>query len=152
MKRIFIMIMVFSLIAGVSLFAENGNNGKATAPGLADTFSKGMTTIVVSDTTEIVTTANVLDSYTETRAIGQGQGNGKGSSNENNLQDRTVTVTETEVDQVRTVITEQHHGTANSSGKYIGTETSVTTTVLSKETTTETGDWGAAYSLPSEIR
>jgi len=149
MKKITLLIGIIFLSTAVFSFADKPT---ATPPGKADNFYRGVTTVLVSSTTETVTTTTVLSSVTETRLIGNGQGNGRNQTNDNNAQDRTVTTVLTTVTEVTTNVYDQHHGAPNSRGAYIGTITQVTERVISSETTTVTGDWGPAYSLPSNIR
>ena len=146
MKKTVTIVLVLLFVAGGALFAQ-----RASAPGLADTFYRGITTVVVSDTTEIVTVRTVVSSYVETREIGTGQVNGP-NGNQSNLQDRTVEVVTISVYEVRTIVSEQHHGVAHSNGKPLGTITNVTQTLVSSDTVTEHGEWGPAYSLPSGTR
>lgn len=147
--KAFMRIAVVFVILGVSAVSAFAQGKKAAAPGQADTFYRGVTTIVVSDETVRVTTTDIISQETETRTIGGGQAN---NNRDGNLQDRTVSVVETTVTDIRTVVTDQHRGVAHSSGKDLGTTTEVTETVVSRETETVVGDWGSAYDVPSGMK
>ena len=137
-------------IAAIVLFTLSGlSAAAASAPGKADTFYRGVTTIAVSSTTEYISETTVLSSTTETREIGNGQANNGKNANNSNSQDRTVETVQVLEKEVTTTVYDQHHGTANSNGAYIGSFEVVTETVISDETTTVVGDWGPAYSVAS---
>ncbi len=138
----FTIVLVVLLLTAFTVSAKS-------APGLADTFYRGVTTIQTSSSTEILTFTEVLYSATETRTIGSGQGN---NGRDGNLQDREVLTVRTRVVEVTTSIFEQHQGVAHSKGRYLGTFSVVTETLLSESTSTTYGDWGPAYDLPSDIR
>lgn len=142
-------VFIFSVMAIAALFSVSAQGKKGSAPGLADTFYRGVTTIAVADETSTITETTVLSSTVETRLIGGGQAN---SGKDGNLQDRTVSVVQTEVYELRVVTYEQHRGVAHSNGKYLGTVTEETKTLVSSELVTQVGDWGAAYDLPSGQR
>lgn len=142
-------VFIFSVMAIAALFNVSAQGKKGSAPGLADTFYRGITTIVVSDITSTSTETTVLSSTVETRLIGGGQVKG---GKDGNLQDRTVSVVQTDVFEIRVITYEQHRGVAHSNGKYLGTITETTKTLVSSELNTQVGDWGAAYDLPSGQR
>jgi hypothetical protein len=122
--------------------------GKSNAPGLADNFYRGITTVGSSSTTETVVETTVLSSETETRTIGGGQfNNGK----DGNLQDRSVETVQVVEKEITTVTVEAHRGAPVSKGKDLS-YTTVTETVVSDTTTTVVGDWGAAYDVPSDVK
>lgn len=141
-KNITVAALVLFTLTGLSAAAAN-------APGKADTFYRGITTIAVSSTTELVTETTVLSSTTETRQIGNGQANNGKNANSSNLQDRTVQTVQVLEKEITTTVYDQHHGVANSNGKDLGTFEVVTENVITDETTTLTSDWGPAYSVAS---
>lgn len=139
-----------ALVLTAAVAAPAFANPKGTPPGKADTFYRGVTTIAIGDpVVEAVTETTVLASATETRTIGNGQFN---NGRDGNLQDRTVTTVQVDNYLITTVTYEQHHGVAHSNGKYLGTFEVVTVELISSEETTETGDWGPAYDVPSDSK
>lgn len=111
--------------------------GKDTAPGQADNFARGTTT-VVSDGPLIteVGTDQVVSVLTETKSCA---GKFKGT------QTRTITTTQTGgtiTYFIRT--TTLHHGAPHSNGKvYSVTEEKIVVSETSGRTTTKTTGWGA---------
>jgi hypothetical protein len=141
-----IAVVGILLVAGfVSAAAAPVAKGKAGAPGQADNFYRGITTVGSSTVTETVTETNVLSSVTETREIGSGQ---KNNDKDGNLQDRTSSEVQTVVTEVTTVTYEAHRGAPVSNGKDLS-YTVVTEEVKSETTTTVVGEWGPAYEVPS---
>jgi hypothetical protein len=136
------LVLIVLLLTTFSLSAKS-------APGLADTFYRGVTTLQTASYSETLTTTEVLDTYTETRTIGAGQYN---NGNNGNLQDREVVKEKTTVKEITTSIYEQHRGVAISNGKYLGTTTVETEKILSTTESTSVGDWGSAYSVPSDTK
>jgi hypothetical protein len=142
------------LVAGLvsAAAAPASGKGKASAPGQADNFYRGITTVGSTSTTETVTNVTVLESVTETRTIGSGQNNStKGGNKDGNLQDRTVETVQTVVTDITTVTVEAHRGAPVSNGKDLS-YTEVTETVVSDTISTVVGDWGSAYDVPSEVK
>jgi hypothetical protein len=138
------------LVAGVASAAAAPavGKGKVSAPGLADNFYRGITTVGSSSTTGTVVETTVLSSETETRTIGSGQLN---SGKDGNLQDRSVETVRIVEKEVTTVTVEAHRGAPVSRGKDLSFST-VNETVVSDTTTTVVGDWGAAYDVPSDAK
>ena len=141
----FALIGSFMVAALVSVSAAPKGKGAETAPGQADNFYRGVTTVGTTSTTETVVTSTVLSSEIETRLIGGGQANNK---KDGNLQDRTVSEVQVVVTEITTVVVEAHRGAPVSNGKDLS-YTEVTETVVSDTIVTETGDWGPAYEVPS---
>ena len=138
------------LVAGFvsAAAAPASGKGKASAPGQAENFHRGITTAGSSSTTETVTEVNVLSSGTETRTIGGGQLN---SGKDGNLQDRIVETVQVIEKEITTVRVEAHRGAPVSNGKDLS-YTTVTEKLISDTTTTVVGDWGSAYDVPSEVK
>jgi len=141
-----IAVVGILLVAGlVSAAAAPVAKGKASAPGQADNFYRGITTIGSSSTTATVFETTVLSSETETRTIGSGQSN---NGKDGNLQDRTTETVQIVEKEITTVTYEAHRGAPVSNGKDLS-YTEVTETEVSNTTTTVVGDWGPAYEVPS---
>ena len=77
----FALIGSFMVAALVSVSAAPKGKGAETAPGQADNFYRGVTTVGTTSTTETVVTSTVLSSEIETRLIGGGQANNKKDGN-----------------------------------------------------------------------
>lgn len=158
----FAIIGTFMAAALVSVSAAPKGKGLATAPGQAENFYRGITTLAPVVTTELASsTSEVISSISETsapvlsvtvsepvvvatRIIGQSKGNPTG-----NLQDKTATTTTTEsvstvtttsviettnVYDVTTIIG-SHHGAPISSGKALEPVVTLSTEVQVIEST-----------------
>ncbi len=166
MKSVIRFAIVASIMtaASVSVSAATKGRGLATAPGQAENFYRGVTTlapvvekelvsatpVVVSSDTATSTDVDVASSSsTVTRTIGSGKGNPTG-----NLQDATKTstttttpttaVTTTVIDTTNvydvTTTVNSHHGAPVSNGKALEpviTESSATEVVTRDEVTTD---------------
>ena len=133
------------LLASVSFLAAKTAPGQGRAPGLADNFYRGVTTVASSQQTETITETAVLSSAVESRTIGSGQTN---NNQDGNLQDRTVSVVTTTVTEITTTTYDAHRGAPVSNGKDLSYST-VTSNTVSSSIDTVYGDWGSAYSVPS---
>ena len=140
-----VLAIALILIVSVSLLAAKSAPGQSRAPGLADNFYRGVTTVGSSVQIETVTETTVLGSTIETRTIGSGQ---EHNNRDGNLQDRSVTEVNTKVTEITTTTYEAHRGAPVSNGKDLS-YTSVTSNQISSQTDTVYGDWGSAYSVPS---
>lgn len=140
-----VLAIAIILLVSVSFLSAKSAPGQSRAPGLADNFYRGVTTVGFSVQTETITETNVLSSSIETRTIGSGQEN---NNRDGNLQDRSVTEVNTTVTEITTTTYEAHRGAPISNGKDLS-YTAVTSSEISSQTETVYGDWGSAYSVPS---
>lgn len=143
-----VLAIALILIISVSLLVAKSAPGQSRAPGLADNFYRGVTTVGSSVQSETITETIVLSSTVETRTIGSGQVN---NNRDGNLQDRSVTEVNTKVTEITTTTYEAHRGAPVSNGKDLS-YTTVTSNEIISQTETVYGDWGSAYSVPSDSK
>lgn len=163
----FAIIGALMAAALVSVSAAPAGKGVATAPGQADNFYRGITTLdpvvtteLVSSTSEVISsstvtsdpviTQNTTSAVVDTRVIGQGNGNPTG-----NLQDKVATTTTTESTAIATTTSVvettnvyavtttigSHHGAPISNGKALEpVVTTATDTQVSQDTQVSTAE------------